>query len=604
MLAKFKSLRAQLVALAVVSMLLGLLALAVVNYLTARSQVLDDLQKTTQGLAQAQAQAISDWAASKVAVVKSTVPVTTVPEADAPKFLLQAHDSGGFDNSYVAFADKRILFHAPQNLPPGYDPTGRPWYLLASRGNGPVLTSPYKDAATQRMVVTFALAVKEGGNTAAVVAGDVFLDNVVNIVKSIRPTASSFAFLTDKDGNFIAHPDLKRGGTPAKDAVAGLTAERLQQLAAAGKLEGADIDGVGHELLATAVKGTDWVLVIALNKSESLASLRSLAASSLVAAAIVLVLAGLATGALVAQRLSRLAQLDEVMRDIASGDGDLTRRVSTAGDDELATIGNSFNTFVEKLSGVLREIRESSESVRTASQEIALGNQDLSARTEQTASSLEETSCSTEQLTDTVKLNAERAAQANQLVSAASSVAQRGGAVVSRVVSTMQDISASSSRIADIIGVIDGIAFQTNILALNAAVEAARAGEQGRGFAVVASEVRSLAQRSADAAKEIKTLISASVERVESGSRLVNEAGETMNEIVGSVGQVTGIMQEIAAASSEQSGSIAEVSTAISHLDQLTQQNAALVEESAAAAEALKQQAERLAAAVAGFRLN
>lgn len=223
MLAKFKSLRAQLVALAVVSMLLGLLALAVVNYLTARSQVLDDLQKTTQGLAQAQAQAISDWAASKVAVVKSTVPVTTVPEADAPKFLLQAHDSGGFDNSYVAFADKRILFHAPQNLPPGYDPTGRPWYLLASRGNGPVLTSPYKDAATQRMVVTFALAVKEGGNTAAVVAGDVFLDNVVNIVKSIRPTASSFAFLTDKDGNFIAHPDLKRGGTPAKDAVAGLT---------------------------------------------------------------------------------------------------------------------------------------------------------------------------------------------------------------------------------------------------------------------------------------------------------------------------------------------------------------------------------------------
>ncbi|CAM3769459.1 methyl-accepting chemotaxis protein [Roseateles saccharophilus] len=604
MLAKFKSLRSQLVALAVLSMALGLLALAVANYLTARGQVLDDLQKNTLGLAQAQAQAISDWAASKAAVVKSTTPVAAVPEADAPKFLVQAHDSGGFDNSYVAFADKRILFNAPQNLPPGYDPTGRPWYLQAAGASGPVLTSPYKDAATQRMVVTFAVAVKEGGNTTAVAAGDVFLDNVVNIVKSIKPTPSSFAFLTDKDGNFIAHPDLKRGGTPAKDVVTGLTPDRLHQLAAGARLEPADIDGVAHELLATEVRGTDWVLVIALNKSEALASLRSLAVSSVVAAAIVLVLAGLVIGGLVAQRLRRLAQLDEVMQDIASGDGDLTRRVSTAGEDELAAIARSFNTFVEKLSGVLREIRDSSESVRTASQEIAVGNQDLSARTEQTASSLEQTSSSAEQLTDTVKLNAERAAQANQLVSAASSVAQRGGDVVSRVVSTMQDISASSSRIADIIGVIDGIAFQTNILALNAAVEAARAGEQGRGFAVVASEVRSLAQRSADAAKEIKTLISASVERVESGSRLVHEAGETMTEIVGSVGQVTGIMQEIAAASSEQSGSIVEVSTAVGHLDQLTQQNAALVEESAAAAEALKQQAERLAAAVGAFRLT
>jgi len=343
--------------------------------------------------------------------------------------------------------------------------------------------------------------------------------------------------------------------------------------------------------------------VIALNKSESLASLRSLAASSLVAAAIVLVLAGLATGALVAQRLSRLAQLDEVMRDIASGDGDLTRRVSTAGDDELATIGNSFNTFVEKLSGVLREIRESSESVRTASQEIALGNQDLSARTEQTASSLEETSSSTEQLTDTVKLNAERAAQANQLVSAASSVAQRGGAVVSRVVSTMQDISASSSRIADIIGVIDGIAFQTNILALNAAVEAARAGEQGRGFAVVAGEVRSLAGRSADAAKEIKSLIGSSVERVEAGARLVAEAGKTMDELVGAVERVKDIMGEITTATAEQSDGIAQVNLAIAQLDQVTQQNAALVEQSTAAAESLREQAQSLASAVDTFKV-
>jgi methyl-accepting chemotaxis protein len=601
MLTNVKSLRVQLVLLAVLALLLGLLTLAVANYLTARGQVLEGLQKSTLDLAQAQARAIQDWAAGKTAVVRATLPAAA--QADPVPALVQAQVSGGFDNSYIAYADKRIVFNAPQNLPPGYDPTGRPWYQLAAGASGPVLTAPYKDAATQRMVVTFAVAQKEGGATTAVAAGDVFLDNVVSIVKSIQPTPASYAFLTDKDGNFIAHPDLKRGGTPAREAVAGLTVEGLQQLASAGRLQAADIDGVPHELLATAVKGTDWVLVIALHRGEALASLRGLALSSLLATVVVLVLAGATMAALVARKLQRLAQLSAAMQDVASGDGDLTRRVSAAGDDELAEIAAGFNTFVEKLSHVLREIRDGSESVRTASQEIALGNQDLSARTEQTASSLEQTSSSTEQLTDTVRLNAERAAQANQLVGAASQVAGRGGEVVARVVTTMQEISASSTRIADIIGTIDGIAFQTNILALNAAVEAARAGEQGRGFAVVAGEVRTLAQRSAEAAKEIKSLISVSVERVETGSRLVHEAGETMNEIVGSVGQVTGIMQEIAAASSEQSGSIAEVSQAVGHLDQLTQQNAALVEESAAAAEALKQQAERLAAAVGAFRL-
>jgi methyl-accepting chemotaxis protein len=599
--AKFKSLRVQLVALAVVAMLLGLLALAIANYLTARNHVLATLQADTLGLAQAQGRAIEDWAAAKAAVVRATLPAADEP--DPVKFLVQAHDAGGFDNSYIAYADKRIVFNAPQTLPPGYDPTSRPWYQLAAGASGPVLSAPYVDAATQRMVVTFALAIKSGGSTRAVAAGDVFLDNVVTIVTSIRPTPSSFAFLTDKDGKFIAHPDLKRGGTPATEMAPALTAAQLRQLAADAKLQALDLDGVAHELIATQVKGTDWVLVIALNRAEALAGLRSLAMSSVVAAVVVLALSALVMGTLVARRLRRLAQLSDAMQDIASGDGDLTRRVSESGEDELAEIGRGFNTFVQKLSGVLRDIRDSSESVRVASQEIAMGNQDLSARTEQTAASLEQTSSSTEQLTDTVRLNAERAVQANQLVSAASTVAQRGGEVVSRVVSTMHDISSSSGRIADIIGVIDGIAFQTNILALNAAVEAARAGEQGRGFAVVASEVRSLAQRSAAAAKEIKTLISTSVERVDSGSRLVGEAGATMTEIVGSVSQVTGIMQEIAAASSEQSSSIAEVSTAVGHLDQLTQQNAALVEQSAAAAEALKHQAERLATAVGAFRL-
>jgi methyl-accepting chemotaxis protein len=264
----------------------------------------------------------------------------------------------------------------------------------------------------------------------------------------------------------------------------------------------------------------------------------------------------------------------------------------------------------QKLLGALRQVessiaqvRSSAESISGAAAEIAMGNADLSQRTEQAASSLQQTSSSMEQLTSTVRQTADSARTANQLASSASTVAHRGGTVVSQVVSTMDDINTSSKKIADIIGTIDGIAFQTNILALNAAVEAARAGEQGRGFAVVASEVRSLAQRSAAAAREIKTLIGASVERVEAGSRLVADAGSTMTEIVASVQRVSDIIGEISAAAGEQSSGIGLVNGAVNDLDLMTQQNAALVEQSAAAAESLKEQALRLKGVVGTFRL-
>src|SRR5881392_671964 len=250
------------------------------------------------------------------------------------------------------------------------------------------------------------------------------------------------------------------------------------------------------------------------------------------------------------------------------------------------------------------QVRTSTDSISNASAEIATGNQDLSARTEQTAANLQQAASSMEQLTGTVRQSADSARQANQLATSAAEVAARGGQLVEEVVSTMDEINASSKKISDIIGVIDGIAFQTNILALNAAVEAARAGEQGRGFAVVAGEVRNLAQRSAEAAKEIKALIGASVDKVESGARLVADAGKTMQEIVGSVQRVTDIIGEITAASSEQSDGIGQVSTSVTQLDQMTQQNAALVEESTAAAESLKEQAVRLAKVVGTFRLD
>ena len=288
-------------------------------------------------------------------------------------------------------------------------------------------------------------------------------------------------------------------------------------------------------------------------------------------------------------------------REIANGN--LAVSLSVRSRDEIGQLLQGLIEMRDKLAAVVSEVRSNAEGVATASAEIAQGNSDLSGRTESQASALEETAASMEQLGSTVRQNADNARQANQLALNASTVATHGGEVVAQVVDTMRGINDSSRRIADIIGVIDGIAFQTNILALNAAVEAARAGEQGRGFAVVAGEVRSLAQRSADAAKEIKSLITASVERVEQGSQLVDQAGSTMEEVVTAIRRVTDIMGEISAASSEQASGVAQVGEAVTQMDHATQQNAALVEQSAAAAASLNQQAQDLVGAVAVFRL-
>jgi methyl-accepting chemotaxis protein len=284
--------------------------------------------------------------------------------------------------------------------------------------------------------------------------------------------------------------------------------------------------------------------------------------------------------------------------------GDLTHTINTSGHDEIADLIRGMAKMQDSLSTVVNRVRISSDHLATASAEIASGNADLSSRTETQASALEETAASMEELGATVKKNSDSAQQANKLAINASDVAARGGVVVGQVVETMKGINDASRKIADIIGVIDGIAFQTNILALNAAVEAARAGEQGRGFAVVASEVRSLAGRSAEAAKEIKALISASVERVEQGTVLVDQAGATMTEVVSSISRVTDIMGEISASSQEQSNGVAQVGQAVSEIDKTTQQNAALVEEMAAAAESLKTQAQELVQAVAIFHVN
>ena len=312
-------------------------------------------------------------------------------------------------------------------------------------------------------------------------------------------------------------------------------------------------------------------------------------------------------GLFIARTLNRtiaggLSYAAQLTRKVAQGD--LSARITPNTGDEIGQLLHAVRDMQDALTRLVTRVRQGSDAVSTASAEIATGNNDLSARTESQASALQQTAASMEQLSSTVRQNADNARQANQLAQSASTVAVQGGEVVAQVVDTMQGINDSARKIHDIISVIDGIAFQTNILALNAAVEAARAGEQGRGFAVVASEVRSLAGRSAEAAKEIKTLITDSVERVGRGSALVDQAGHTMHEVVASIKRVTDIMGEISAASSEQSQGVAQVGEAITSMDQTTQQNAALVEEMAAAASSLKTQAQELVQTVAVFKLG
>ena len=597
-----KTLKGQILLVSVGCLVAGLLALTAANYLTARSQAYASLTAQSQALAQSHIEALRDWARSKSLVVASAA--AALEDADAAKALNMLAKAGNFHTTYFGYADKRTVFSEAQNLPPDYDPTARPWYRQAAGSDAAVLTAPYVDAGGAGLVVTFAKAVREGGNVKAVMAGGVSLADVVANVASIKPTPSSYAFLVGGDGTIIAHPDVKLALKPATDVAAALTAPALAGMAQRADLNALDLQGRPVLLTVAPVTGTPWLLAIALDRGEALQAITTMLQVSLGAGIVVLLVALVVLAGILSQRLRRLTQVRDAMHEIGAGDGDLSRRIDAQGQDELAQIAASFNSFAGKLSGVLAQIRDASSSVRVAAEEIATGNHDLSGRTELTASSLQQTSASMQQLTETVRHNADSARQANQLVAQASGVAKHGGQVVGNVVTTMDQINAASRKINDIIGVIDGIAFQTNILALNAAVEAARAGEQGRGFAVVASEVRSLAGRSADAAKEIKQLISASVEQVENGSRLVHDAGTTMNEIVTSVQRVTDIMAEITASTHEQSTSINEVGQAVSQLDQMTQQNAALVEQSAAAAQSLKDQSVRLSEVVGTFRLS
>jgi len=558
----FASIRGRVLAACLAIVVGSLIVNATLNFFVVNSHENDSINNNLIALANGHDAGIGEWVASKTAAVNALQDVA-LSEADPIPTFKQIMASGGFVNVYAGYADKTAKFGDPTGVPPTYDPTGRPWYKQAAAAGKPIVTAPYVDAGSGKLVVTFAVPILRDGTLKAVVAGDVNMDSVIANVKSIHPTPGSFGLLVDGAGDIVAHPDSKLTLKPISTLMPSMTAATIGSLAGASEPLKTEADGHAVLLRGMNVPGTDWTVVVALDESEAKAGIRSFLTTSALALVVIVLLAAAIVSAVTSKAFRRLSLVRDAMDAIGSGTGDLTKRLPADGRDEVAQIARAFNTFVDKLREVMRQIRDTSGSVRTAADEIAAGNLDLSGRTESAAASLQQTAASMEEITSTVTQSASSARQANDMAASASTVASRGGQVVSEVVTTMGTIESASGKIGDIIGVIDGIAFQTNILALNAAVEAARAGEQGRGFAVVATEVRSLAGRSATAAKEIKELIQDSVRKVEDGSALVTQSGQTLEQIVTSVKKVSDIIAEIAAASREQSAGIEQVNQAV-----------------------------------------
>ena len=598
---KVTSLRTRILLISCLTVVGALILSGITTYVIVRDSMMSSIADTLSAVADGNAGTIERWSADKAQAVVATSQV--VEKGDPAGLVKLMGKTNDFPITSIGWSDKTFFSTAP--TPPDYDPTARPWYKSALAAGKLTVTKPYGDSSTGIPYVAFTAPILRDGQTTGVVSGAVALTGVQDIIKAVHPTPSSLALVVASDGQVIAHPDSKFSLKPSTDVAPALTADSLPGMAADGAAPVAmELSGAPKLLKAKRIPGTDWYLVVALDRTEATAGLTHVLGATGITLVVLTLIALVIASIFTSRAFKRLSIVRDAMDTIGSGDGDLTQRLDVIGQDEVAQISTSFNAFVDKISSVMLDVRSGVSSMTSATSEIEMGNRDLSQRTEASAGSLQETSSALTEMTSSVKQTAETAEHATRLANDASAAAARGGQVVTDAVGTMAAITQSSERITEIISVIDGIAFQTNILALNAAVEAARAGEQGRGFAVVAGEVRTLAQRSAAAAQEIKALIETSVQNVKSGTERVQAAGTTMNEIVDGITRVQRLVSEINGAMTEQSTGISQIDRSVSEMDQATQQNAALVEESAAASAMLSEQARMLAETVARFRLR
>lgn len=598
----FTSLKArmQFACLAIIALSMALVS--GVSYFTIKSYHEESTKRDLDAVIKSNVSSIERWIASSVTMVEAAR-AQLGAENKLPA-LIQLAESGGFGMTYLAGVDGHMTTSNGWQPSSDYDPRKRPWYQQAINADQTIITMPYLDASTGQLVVTISTPVKRDDQLLGVLAGDITIESIAANVESIKPTPSSFAFLSSGGETLIAHPNSNLILQPVTQLSKKLTPQFIAATSKHDDWQRVTLEGKTKLLDITSIAGSNWELAVALDEHEATTGLRAIIQSSIATLLVVTLIAAVLLGLWLKRAFAGLVQARDAMENIASGTGDLTKRLPATGSDEVAQIADAFNRFVGKVEGVLIGIRNSSNSIRLTTSEIAQGSQDLSARTESTAANIQETSASMEQLTGTVTHTAESSRQANQLSQEAAKVASHGSEVVSQMVQTMVDIDAASRQIAEIVTVVNGIAIQTNLLALNASVEAARAGEQGRGFAVVAGEVRQLASRSADAAQQIKTLIDASSDMTCNGAGLARTAGETMSRVVASVTRVADVLSEISAATHEQSQGIAQVNLAVAELDRMTQQNASLAGESSAAADQLMEQSQRLGSAVAAFKLS
>ena len=595
------SIRTKLVLASICTIVVAMAALAFANHQSAQRAFINEAQDKTNLVIDGTVQQIESWLQNKKNIVKALAPAAS---SYYPLAVLdQARESGMFISSYIGWANKRFVTSPATRMDSNYDPTSRPWYTDAAAAETEILTNPYVNADDDTIVVTLASPIKNNkDDLIAVAAADIGMQEIVNLVRTTQPTPNSYAMLIDGSGRIIAHPDNELSLKSFADHYPQVHEIGLGKLAQEQEAFRTTIDDMPCWINARHIPGSSWSVVIATHQGDALESLSSMRNQAILTSLIMIALAAFVLSIVTRALLRRLGLLQVALEDIASGEGDLTRRLDESGNDELAKVGQSFNVFVRKISETISSIRMTAESVNVASAQIAAGNTDLAARTEQAAAAIQETASSMEELASTVRQTADAGNVADQIANNSRAAAIEGGQLMVEVVDTMQDINNSSQRMSDIVGVIDSIAFQTNILALNAAVEAARANEHGHGFAVVAGEVRSLAQRSAQSAREIRDLILANVDRVNAGSELVRTAGGAMDKIVTEVQHLSDIIGEIKVAANEQNSGISQVGVAINELEATTQQNSSLVAESAAASASLSAQANALSHAVSGFR--